>query len=65
MREEDQTILKRLCLLSAKRVLYACNIAEEDLVKPSKNEFVRLVRSMQGNIMEPGTSMSLLRSKLN
>lgn len=43
MRDEDQPILKRLCLLSAKRVLYACNIAEEDLVEPSKNEFVRLV----------------------
>jgi GTP-binding protein YchF len=43
MSEDDQLVLKRLCLLSAKRVLYACNVAEDDLADPSQNTFVRQV----------------------
>ena len=41
--EDDKPVLKRLCLLSAKPVLYACNVAEEDLANPLKNEFVSQV----------------------
>ena len=43
MSEDDQLVLKRLCLLSAKRVLFACNVAEDDLADPSQNTFVRQV----------------------
>ncbi len=43
MNEDEHIVLKRLCLLSAKRVLYACNVAESDLADPSSNEFVAMV----------------------
>ena len=33
MNEDEHAVLKRLCLLSAKRVLYACNVAESDLAR--------------------------------
>ena len=43
MNEDEHTVLKRLCLLSAKRVLYACNVAENDLADTSGNQYVALV----------------------
>jgi GTP-binding protein YchF len=43
--EEEQLVLKRLCLLSAKRVLYACNVAESDLADPSANPYVAKVKA--------------------
>jgi GTP-binding protein YchF len=43
MSDDERIVLKRLCLLSAKRVLYACNVAESDLADPSGNEFVATV----------------------
>ena len=43
--EDDQAVLKRLCLLSAKPVLYACNVAESDLADYSKNPFVAKVEA--------------------
>lgn len=43
MNEDELVVLKRLCILSAKRVLYACNVAESDLADPSSNEFVGTV----------------------
>ncbi|MGB0344223.1 MAG: redox-regulated ATPase YchF [Coraliomargarita sp.] len=42
--EDEQPILKRLCLLSAKPVLYACNVAESDLADPSANPYVNQVQ---------------------
>ena len=41
--EDEKIILKRLCLLSAKRVLYACNVAETGLANPSANPLVTKV----------------------
>ena len=43
MNEDEHTVLKRLCLLSAKSVLYACNVAESDLADTSGNQYVALV----------------------
>jgi len=45
MTEDEQLVLKRLCLLSAKRVLYACNVAEGDLADPSANPYVAKVET--------------------
>ncbi|MFT4902197.1 MAG: GTP-binding protein YchF [Lentimonas sp.] len=43
MSDEEHITLKRLCLLSAKRVLYACNVAESDLADTSANVYVARV----------------------
>lgn len=43
MNEDEQDVLKRLCLLSAKPVLYACNVAENDLADHSANPHVARV----------------------
>jgi GTP-binding protein YchF len=43
MNEDEHVVLKRLCLLSAKRVLYVCNVAESDLADPSDNQYVAQV----------------------
>ncbi len=40
MTDEERVVLKRLCLLTAKQVLYACNVAESDLADPSQNQHV-------------------------
>ena len=45
MNEDERAVLKRLALLSAKRVLYACNVAESDLAEPSGNSFVKQVET--------------------
>ncbi|MEO0508921.1 MAG: redox-regulated ATPase YchF [Verrucomicrobiota bacterium] len=45
MNEDELVVLKRLCLLSAKRVLYACNVAESDLADPTGNEYVSKVET--------------------
>ncbi|MGJ8652374.1 MAG: redox-regulated ATPase YchF [Opitutaceae bacterium] len=44
MTDDEHVVLKRLCLLSAKRVLYACNVAESDLADPSSNVYVAKVK---------------------
>jgi len=43
MTEDETVVLKRLCLLSAKKVLYACNVAETDLADPAQNAYVKKV----------------------
>tara|TARA_X000000368_G_scaffold320439_1_gene257669 strand:+ start:227 stop:1330 length:1104 start_codon:yes stop_codon:yes gene_type:complete len=43
MNEEEISVIKRLCLLSAKKVLYACNVAESDLANSVENPFVKKV----------------------
>ena len=43
--EEEESVLKRLCLLSAKPVLYACNVDESDLADPSANPYVAEVQT--------------------
>lgn len=43
MNEDELIALKRLCLLSAKKVLYACNVSEDDLADPSNNPYVKKV----------------------
>lgn len=45
MNDDERVVLKRLALLSAKRVLYACNVAEGDLADPSSNPFVQQVET--------------------
>ena len=43
MNEEEISVIKRLYLLSAKKVLYACNVAESDLAYSNENPFVKKV----------------------
>lgn len=45
MTDDELIVLKRLCLLSAKRVLYACNVAEGDLADTSGNAYVAKVET--------------------
>ncbi len=44
MSDDDRQVLKRLCLLTAKPVLYACNVAETDLADPANNAYVKAVQ---------------------
>ncbi|MDG1242416.1 MAG: redox-regulated ATPase YchF [Opitutae bacterium] len=41
--EDEEVVIKRLCLLSAKPVLYACNVSETDLADHSTNTYVAAV----------------------
>jgi GTP-binding protein YchF len=43
MSDDELLVLKRLALLSAKRVLYACNVSEGDLADYSGNAYVAAV----------------------
>ncbi len=43
--DTDRRVLKRLCLLSAKPVLYACNVAETELADGSSNPNVAKVEA--------------------
>jgi GTP-binding protein YchF len=45
MSDDEHAALKRLTLLSAKRVLYACNVAETDLADYSANPYVKKVET--------------------
>ncbi len=47
--EEEKAVLKRLCLLSAKPVLYACNVAESELADSAKNPYVAKVEDFAQN----------------
>ena len=42
--DDEASLLKNLCLLSSKPIIYAANVAEDDLADPSANEFVSRVR---------------------
>ncbi|ADL07407.1 redox-regulated ATPase YchF [Thermosediminibacter oceani] len=42
--EEEQKIVRQLCLLTAKPVLYVANISEDDLIAGGENELVKRVR---------------------
>lgn len=42
--EEELPRLKRLCLLTSKPVIFACNVAEDDLLDPGANPFVQQVK---------------------
>jgi GTP-binding protein YchF len=53
--EEDHQVLKRLCLLSAKPVLYACNVAESELADCSNNPYVTKVEAFARNHHNAGT----------
>lgn len=41
--EDERVRMKQFHLLSAKPVLFACNVQEDDLADPAKNEFVQKV----------------------
>jgi len=41
--EEEEPLLKSLNMLSAKKILYACNVAEEDLAHSGRNPYVQKV----------------------
>ncbi|MDR0679161.1 MAG: redox-regulated ATPase YchF [Puniceicoccales bacterium] len=43
--DEEIPLLRRLCLLTAKPTLYACNVSEEDLAHPETNSHLRAVRA--------------------
>ena len=45
MSEDERRVLRRLCLLSAKPVLYACNVAETELADPAANPAVTEVEN--------------------
>lgn len=42
--EDEAPRLKSFFLLSAKKVLFACNVAEDDMANPDGNEYVQRVR---------------------
>ncbi len=42
---EEKAIMKQLFLLTAKPVLFACNVAEEDLAHPDQNPWVTKVKA--------------------
>ncbi|MDR0340097.1 MAG: redox-regulated ATPase YchF [Puniceicoccales bacterium] len=42
---EEIPLLRRLCLLTAKPILYACNVSEEDLAHPENNPQLKAVRT--------------------
>lgn len=44
LQDEEQALLKSLHLLSAKPVLFACNVTEEDLAKGEDNAYVTQVK---------------------
>jgi len=52
--DDEREVLKRLCLLSAKKVLYACNVAENDLADPSSNPYVAAVEGYAREHHEAG-----------
>jgi GTP-binding protein YchF len=41
--DQERALMRSFYLLSAKPVLYACNVAESDIADPSRNEFVGAV----------------------
>jgi len=43
MSAEEEIVMKRLCLLTAKPVLFACNVSEDDLADPSGNPHIKAV----------------------
>ncbi|MFS0646529.1 redox-regulated ATPase YchF [Siminovitchia sp. 179-K 8D1 HS] len=47
--EEQAKIVKHLHLLTSKPVLYVANVGEEDVAKPSENEYVRKVMNYAEN----------------
>lgn len=55
MNEDELITIKRLCLLSAKKVLYACNVSEADLADPSQNPYVKKVESFAQESHNAGT----------
>lgn len=52
--EEENRVLQSLCLLSSKKVLYACNVAEEDLAAGG-NAFTREVEAWASRHHGAGT----------
>ena len=55
MNDDELVVLGRLCLLSAKRVLYACNVAESDLTDTTGNKFVAQVEQYAAEHHGAGT----------
>jgi ribosome-binding ATPase len=55
MADDEQLVLKRLCLLTAKPVLYACNVAETDLADPDANPHVKAVRQYASEHHDAGS----------
>lgn len=47
--DDERECLASFCLLSSKRVLYACNVAEGDLANPASNTYVQKVRDYVAN----------------
>ncbi|MGF1532041.1 MAG: redox-regulated ATPase YchF [Puniceicoccaceae bacterium] len=44
LEDDEGPVLKRLCLLSSKPILFACNVAENELADPTSNPLVAKVR---------------------
>ena len=55
MNDDELIVLKRLCLLSAKRVLYACNVSEAELADYSANTYVAAVEKYAAEHHGAGT----------
>jgi GTP-binding protein YchF len=55
MSDDEQQVLKRLCLLTAKPTLYACNVAETDLADPDANAYVKAVRQYASEHHDAGS----------
>jgi len=55
--DQERVILKSFFLLSAKPVLYACNVAETDIADPSKNPYVAKVAQFAREHHDAGSTV--------
>lgn len=63
LEDEEKPVLKRLCLLSSKPILFACNVAEENLSDPEAIPFVQQVREFIASREEAATCVISARTE--
>lgn len=61
-KEEEQRLLPHFGLLTIKPTLYACNVAEDDLIDSANNDFVNAVKDYASK--QGATSVCIICSKL-
>ena len=47
--EEQMKIVKGLHLLTTKEMLYVANVSEDDIIDPSENKYVQMVKEFAEN----------------
>jgi ribosome-binding ATPase len=59
---EEQAVMKGLFLLTAKPTLFACNVSENDLAHPEKNEWVQKVKDYAAHHL--GTTVVVVSAEI-